>query len=76
MHVLLDMANSPSICLPSGISKGYADGWAALSLKLEFPVLRWPLLLFLWVHLLVVIGVRSAVILNMDPAFARQFNFY
>lgn len=72
---VLELAIVLRKCLPSWIRKSYADRWAALSLELKLPVLWWPLLLFLWVHFLVVVGVRSAIILNVDPAFSRQLDF-
>lgn len=70
---LFELAIGLKKCLPSWIRKSYTDRWASLSLELKLPVLWRPLLLFLWVHFLIVVGVRSAIILNMDPACARQF---
>lgn len=32
--------------------------------------------MFLWVHFLIVVGVRSAVILDMNPTWGRQFDPY
>lgn len=76
LPVLLELVIILEKCLPPGIRKSYADWWAAFRLQLELPVFWWPLFLLLWVHFLVVVGVRSAIILNMDPAFARQFDFH
>lgn len=72
---VLELAIVLRKCLPSWIRKGYANRRAVLSLELKLPVFWWPLLLFLWVHFLVVVGVRSAIILNVDPAFSRQLDF-
>lgn len=74
LPLLLELAIVLKKYLPSGIGESYADRWAALRLQLELPVFWWPLLLFLCVHFFVVVGVRSAIILNVDPAFARQSN--